>query len=419
MKVSGLGILFITLFNTIALAAKPYIAIVDLEVLGRLGSQHAGHRFATMLLPKLIQESSVTVYFRSFKRPNVISNQCKKQHIDDINQMVCQLSQQHNFDVIVSGSITGFGQYAEATIEVIDVLTKSSVKLAPVAVTVQGAEQSIPEILKAIRQIKQQSSQKVGNILGDKQAFNQRQPKTIFRHYLKDGTPAPEMIIIEAGRFDMGDENGVGSRFEQPVHRINIDKVFAVSRYEITFQEYDKFALSTGRTRPNDFGMGRDRWPVVGVNWKDAKAYVKWLSEQTGENYRLLSEAEWEYIAKAGSETNYWWGNDKIKAKANCKQCRDSSDFAQTSVVGEYPDNAFGIFDTAGNVAEWVEDCWFLNYIGAPNDGTARVQPFCLSRTIRGGSWQDNFNDIRSSARKSAKSRTRDNTIGFRIAVDL
>ncbi len=186
----------------------------------------------------------------------------------------------------------------------------------------------------------------------------------------------------------MGDIQGAGDKDEQPVHPVEIQKPFKVGRYEVTFEEYDRFALATGRGLPNDWRWGKGRQPVVDVSWDDAVAYAKWLSKQTGKRYRLPTEAEWEYAARAGTETNYWWGNDLIRDMAICDGCGSRWDNKQTAPVGSFKPNALGLYDTAGNVWEWVEDCYHDNFKGAPSNGRGWFNESggqCL-RVIRGGS---------------------------------
>ncbi|MEN8221031.1 MAG: SUMF1/EgtB/PvdO family nonheme iron enzyme [Pseudomonadota bacterium] len=132
--------------------------------------------------------------------------------------------------------------------------------------------------------------------------------KKVFRDRLKDGSLGPEMVWIPAGTFRMGDIQGGGHDNEKPVHQVSVSR-FAIGKYEVTFAEYDKFAQATGRKKPNDRGWGRGNRPVINVSWHDATAYAEWLSQQTGQKYRLPTEAEWEYAARAGTTTKYWWGN--------------------------------------------------------------------------------------------------------------
>src|SRR5262249_35129386 len=168
-------------------------------------------------------------------------------------------------------------------------------------------------------------------------------------------------------------------------------KSFKLGKYEVTFNEYDRFVLATNRRRPNDWRFGRGRQPAINVSWQDAVAYAEWLSKQTRKRYRLATEAEWEYAARAGSESNYWWGNELIKGMANCMSCGGQWDGGNgTAPVGSFKSNPFGLYDTAGNVWEWVQDCYHENYDGAPPDGTAweaKDPTQCLNRVVRGGSW--------------------------------
>ena len=196
----------------------------------------------------------------------------------------------------------------------------------------------------------------------------------------------PEMVAIPGGSFRMGCVSGLNCRDdEKPVHRVRVAS-FELSKYEVTFEEYDRFIAATGRRSPKDEGWGRGRRPVINVSWDDAVAYTKWLSEQTGERYRLPSEAEWEYAARAGSTTKYGWGNDIGHNRANCDGC-GSQWVEKTAPVGSFNPNAFGLHDMHGNLWEWVQDCWNGSYQGAPADGSAWTSGDCERRVLRGGSW--------------------------------
>jgi formylglycine-generating enzyme required for sulfatase activity len=156
----------------------------------------------------------------------------------------------------------------------------------------------------------------------------------------------------------------------------------------VTFDEYDKFAKAAHRQLPGDKGWGRGRRPVINVAWRDAVEYAQRLSAQAGKGYRLPTEAEWEYAARGGKETAYWWGKELVKGMANCKGCGSQWDAKETAPVGSFKPNPFGLYDTAGNVFEWVEDCWHDNYNGAPMNGSAWKEPGCGdSRVVRGGSY--------------------------------
>ena len=240
---------------------------------------------------------------------------------------------------------------------------------------------------------------------------------------LKDGTPGPVMVRVPAGCFQMGSNKGDkdAQSDEFPSHEVCFNKEIAIGRYEVTFDEYDRFAEQTKREFPNDGGWGRGKRPVINVSWEDAQAYAQWLSDQTGSNYRLPTEAEWEYVARAGTTTAYWWGNDVRKDQANCDGCGSQWDLTQTAPVGSFGENPFGLHDTAGNVYEWLQDCWHANYDNAPTDGSAWKETNagdCGRRVIRGGSWYDVSGRLRSAFRNSFNSVRRANYHGFRLAQD-
>jgi formylglycine-generating enzyme required for sulfatase activity len=248
--------------------------------------------------------------------------------------------------------------------------------------------------------------------------IDNRKPGSVFRDTLKDGSQAPEVVVIPAGIFKMGDIQGTGDRDEKPVHTVNIPKSFAIGRYPITFEDYDRFASATSRPLPADW-WGRGRQPAINVSWNDAVEYAKWLSEQTGKRYRLPTEAEWEYAARAGTETAYWWGDEMKPGMANCV---GGGRWLGTSPVGSFQLNPFGLYDTAGNVWEWVEDCWHKNYEGAPADGSAWLEANggdCGRRVMRGACWGYAPLYLRTSYRLRNKANTRTATVGFRLARDI
>ena len=233
---------------------------------------------------------------------------------------------------------------------------------------------------------------------------------------VKPRFPMPEMVVIPAGSFRMGCVSGIDCIDSQkPVHSVRIAS-FELSKYEVTFEEYDAFTDATGRERADDEGWGRGRRPVINVSWDDAVAYTQWLSEQTGENYRLPSEAEWEYAARAGSTTQYSWGNDIGVNRANCIGCGSQWDGKQTAPVGSFNANRWGLYDMHGNVEEWVQDCWNRNYEGAPDDGSAWESGGCYYRFLRGGSWFVRPWFLGSANRSWLSTLFRYYYIGFRVA---
>ncbi|HEY7322173.1 MAG TPA: formylglycine-generating enzyme family protein [Candidatus Binatia bacterium] len=244
----------------------------------------------------------------------------------------------------------------------------------------------------------------------------------VFRDRLKSGGEGPEMVPLEAGAFRMGDIEDGRDKAAHPVRLVKIQKPLAMGRYEVTFEDYDKFAQATGRQLPNDGGGGRGRQPVINFSWKDAVEYGKWLSAQTGKRYRLPSEAEWEYAARGGAETNFWWGNQMKSGMANCIGCGSPWDNKVTAPVGSFPPNPFGLYDTAGNLWEWVEDCDHDDYKGAPTDGSAWKKEDggnCYLRVFRGGAWNYGAQGMRSSFRGRGDPDNKSAAIGFRLVREL
>ncbi len=273
----------------------------------------------------------------------------------------------------------------------------------------------------------------------------------------RDCPDCPEMVVIPPGRFTMGSPSNEEGRYddEGPQHLVNINYPFYIGEYPITKTEFARFVSMTGYTPeekcyihqtdgdlnetsgygwkdPGFTQSGRE--PVVCVNWNDVQAYIRWLSSITGKSYRLPTEAEWEYVARAGTTTRFYWGDD---SGWNTQMCRYANAFdqaayrqhpgwkatelncddgyAHTSPVGSFPPNAFGIYDMAGNVWQWMEDCWNENYQGAPTNGAAWTTGSCEKRVIRGGSWDFNPRDLRSANRGWFTADDRIVFIGFRV----
>jgi formylglycine-generating enzyme required for sulfatase activity len=229
----------------------------------------------------------------------------------------------------------------------------------------------------------------------------------IFRDPLKDNSEGPEMVLIPAGTFRMGDITGNGMDREQPVHEVSVES-FAMGRYPVTFAEYDYFCEATNRKKPEDKDWGRDNRPVIYVSWHDAVAYTEWLSEQTGQQYRLPTEAEWEYAARAGMETDYWWGNDIDETKANYNR-----NIGHTTPEGDYEANQFCLYDTAGNVWEWTYSEYTSEYNGKEKE--------CISKNsnkkpvLRGGSWINDPGFLRTANRICYGPDRHFYFIGFRV----
>lgn len=248
-------------------------------------------------------------------------------------------------------------------------------------------------------------------------AGRQPAPDALLRH----GANFPELVVVPAGRFLMGSpetERG-RSNAEGPQHEVCIARPFAVGRYPVTFAEWDAF-VATGATcyKPADQDWGRGRQPVVNLSWDDAQSYVAWLREQTGQPYRLLSEAEWEYAARAGSQARYPWGNEPGVGQANFRDSGSPWSGRQTSPVGSFEANAFGLHDMIGNVWEWVQDNWHDTYEGAPDDGSARQARRGL-RVLRGGSWDLDSAYCRAACRDGSVPEDRLINLGFRVCCGL
>jgi formylglycine-generating enzyme required for sulfatase activity len=223
----------------------------------------------------------------------------------------------------------------------------------------------------------------------------------------------PDMVRLPGGAFYMGSD---GSNYEEPVHLVKIDS-FLMGRTEVTFDEYDRFAEATGKPKPTDEGWGRGTHPVIKISWEDAVAYAAWLSKETGKNFHLPSEAQWEYAARAGTASYYYWdqGEDKDFAwfSENSGQ--------KTHPVGEKLPNAFGLYDMSGNVWEWVQDCWHKNYDNAPEDRKSWQEQNngdCSLRVLRGGSWSTDAYNVRSANRYWYNPDFRNFNDGFRLAQD-
>jgi formylglycine-generating enzyme required for sulfatase activity len=230
---------------------------------------------------------------------------------------------------------------------------------------------------------------------------------------IRDCEGCPELTAIPSGSFQMGSNDLY--EFEKPVHPVTI-RGFYIGTRELTFEEWDACVDQGGCSyRPNDRGLGRGKRPVTDVHWNDANAYLAWLSLKTGKKYRLPTESEWEYAARAGSTATYPWGPTIEKERANCLGCNDQPR-KQAVAAGQFPANGYGLLDMAGNAAEWVADCWSENYRSAPRDGSAYTAPGCRERVLRGGSFNNDPRYLRSAARFKYETDVRFYTNGFRVA---
>ncbi len=211
---------------------------------------------------------------------------------------------------------------------------------------------------------------------------------------LPQSVSEPEMVSLPGGSFAMGSNDDIT---EKPIRQVAI-KPFAIGKFPVTVREWNECAAAKacGFT-----ATARDDAPITDVNWNDAKQYAAWLAQVTRKAYRLPSEAEWEYAARGGKQTKYWWGDQFQPGMVNCKNCIDVAGAEQPIKVGSLKPNPFGLYDMGGGVDQWVEDCWHKNYQGAPSDGSPWLDGDCNSRVIRSGSWR---NDAQFSAPGESRS---------------
>jgi formylglycine-generating enzyme required for sulfatase activity len=231
--------------------------------------------------------------------------------------------------------------------------------------------------------------------------------------WFKDLADGPVMAVVPAGEFIMGSND---YKNEKPPHKVTIRQPFAVGRFTVTFAEWDAAGLPH---KPSDVGWGRGRRPSINVSWEDAKAYADWLSQSTGKEYRLPSEAEWEYCCRAGTTTKYAFGENITRHRAQFSEGEWGS-AKQTVEVGRFSPNPWGLYDLHGNVWEWCEDVWHDTYSGAPSDGSPWLQSGDASRrVVRGGSWVIDPQFLRSAYRDGLSTDYRLNSLGFRVVMAL
>lgn len=239
-------------------------------------------------------------------------------------------------------------------------------------------------------------------------------PGTVF----KDCDNCPELVVVPAGLFIMG----LGGKIarEGPAHRVIIPEPFAIGRFEVTFDQWEACQAEGGCDYdPDDHQWGRGTRPVINVDFDRVMDYVNWISAKTGHQYRVPSEAEWEYAHRGGTVTAYPWGDDAGINKANCKDCESKWSAHSTAPVGSFEPNPFGLYDTVGNAFEWVADCWNPTHEGAPKDGSARTDGDCRQRVMRGGSFYYFKKVARASYRAKNPAAVKSYWLGFRVARDL
>jgi formylglycine-generating enzyme required for sulfatase activity len=249
------------------------------------------------------------------------------------------------------------------------------------------------------------------------------------RNVFKECVDCPEMVVIPAGRFIMGSPESEAdrSRDEGPQHPVTFVTQFAVARFAVTFAEWDACVADGGCNayRPSDQAWGRGRRPVVNVSWDDATAYIEWLSRKTGRGYRLLSEAEREYVTRAGTTTPFWWGATISTQQANYN---GNSSYAngpkgeyrgRVVPVDSFKPNPWGLYQVHGNVSEWTQDCYHSDYSGAPSDGSAWTSGDCSRHMVRGGAWGYEPSTLRAAYRYAEFTGAQVIFEGFRVARPL
>jgi formylglycine-generating enzyme required for sulfatase activity len=241
------------------------------------------------------------------------------------------------------------------------------------------------------------------------------QQTTLFR----DCPECPEMLIVEKGSYAMGapaaDKETFGD--EGPQRRVTFAKRFAIGMFEVTFDEWDACAAAKGcKHRPGDAGWGRGRRPVINVSWNDTQAYLAWLRRKSGKAYRLPSEAEWEYAARAGTTTRFFWGDEVGSNRANCAECSSATAGKQTAPVGSFAANPWRLHDVHGNAWEWTQDCWSGDLRNTPADGRPALGGDCRKRVLRGGSYLSPWRSIRITRRDHNTTTIRADEYGFRVA---
>ena len=225
------------------------------------------------------------------------------------------------------------------------------------------------------------------------------------------------MVVVPGGKYRMGDLTGTHAN-EIPVRQVTLGHSFAVSRYPVTLSQFDRFTSSTGRVQRTGQLSKQSDSPVRGITWIDAVAYTQWLSVQTGHTYRLPTEAEWEYVARAGTTTNFPWGDSISNQQVRCLACGDKK--SKSEKVGQFPANKFGLYEVADGVWEWVSDCWHPEFSGAPTNGSAWVQTGdCNLRVLRGGSVVSVQNQLRVTFRTPSNPINRAELVGFRVLRDF
>jgi len=240
---------------------------------------------------------------------------------------------------------------------------------------------------------------------------------------ISETVQAPRLVKIPKGVATIGGKNFRSFQNEEPIQKVKFDYDFYISETEITFEQYDLYCKEERQTCPDDQGWGRGDMPVINVNWYQANGYAAWLSKKTGKNYRLPSESEWEYAARAGTNTKFWWGDEYITGKVHCDRgvggCPEGTDQGWPAKVKSYAANPFGLYDMTSNVAEWVQDCSTKNHKVLPLDGSPNPHGNCSLRTTKGSDWGNPQPYVHLSKRVGIDQSFANHQVGFRVVRDL
>ena len=248
-------------------------------------------------------------------------------------------------------------------------------------------------------------------------ASAQSEPRKVGERF-RDCPECPELVVIPAGSFIMGSEKG--SSRERPAKKVTIPRRLAIGRYETIFDEWDACHAAGGCAKnAYDRDWGRGRRPVINITYADIQQYLGWISKRTGQTYRLPSEAEWEYAARAGTTTKYWWGDKFFKGRVNCQRCGTKWSGKKSAPIGTFAANPWGLYETAGNIFEYVSDCWHKTHEATPTDGSPYVDAKCASRILKGGAWYYKSRLARPAARARNDVRISGYFIGFRVIREL
>jgi formylglycine-generating enzyme required for sulfatase activity len=246
---------------------------------------------------------------------------------------------------------------------------------------------------------------------------------TYIQDTLKSGSLGPKLSVIPTGTGVVGGKELTPFKNHSPEHKVISTQEYAMGVAEVTFKEFDAFCKSTFINCPDDNGWGRGDQPVINVSWLDAMAYTEWLSEQTNQVYRLPSEAEWEYAARGGTSTNYWWGDEYIQGIDHCDRdlgdCPKGTELSEPGPAGRFKANPFGLFDVTSNVLEWALDCYSPNHKDAINTMESRLDGNCGEKVFKGSNWLSAQPYVHVFIRGGLESNDKGRDLGFRVLREI